>query len=325
MSDWWVMIEAEHPEVHEHVVIGPFGSEAAAGAHLEHSLEVQGMVADDAIDAWVGDDRAVFTSVRAWADAKDNWGVYEPVPDEGHPLVEPTPVYAQAAVTDEGHPPVESTLVDAQAAAVLPSRGVVVLEVSRGLPEVLACPWVAGHVDTVDVGAWGPLAGGPGAAHTLDGPGAARVLAATCQDNGWQHGSLELSAVDWFDDQALTAAAPQAAWAAFCHDGTEQPGLWLGHCPIHGLVEAAHHDGDVMVPARWADGARRYGAEEQAVTRILAVLDDLAGTPSGRWNAGRLVDELSPAARRLATQQVLPGTPATAMWPPVAGHGRGLR
>lgn len=79
----WILIEAEDPERFEHVVIGPFADQATAIAHLEDSLQVQGMCQDDAIDAWAVDhDRDKDSATKAWVRAGEPWGLYQPVGDD---------------------------------------------------------------------------------------------------------------------------------------------------------------------------------------------------------------------------------------------------
>ena len=83
----WILIEAECPARFEHVVIGPFDTEERGAAHLQDSLQVQGMCDDDAIDAWAVDcDAAKDATTAAWTAAGENWGLYRPVRDDevGH-------------------------------------------------------------------------------------------------------------------------------------------------------------------------------------------------------------------------------------------------
>ena len=79
----WILLEAEYPQRFEHVVIGPFAAEATAGAHLQDSLQVQGMCQDDVIDAWtVDNDRDKDTATAAWDAAGEPWGLYRVVRDD---------------------------------------------------------------------------------------------------------------------------------------------------------------------------------------------------------------------------------------------------
>ena len=79
----WILLEAEHPQRFEHVVIGPFADETTAVEHLQNSLQVQAMCQDDAIDAWTVDhDRDKDTAIGAWDAAGEPWGRYRPVGDD---------------------------------------------------------------------------------------------------------------------------------------------------------------------------------------------------------------------------------------------------
>jgi hypothetical protein len=79
----WILVEAEHPENYEHVVCGPFDTEAEAVHHLQDSLQVQGWCDDDALDAWVVEtDTDKDDVVRQWAKHGDNWGLYVPIRDD---------------------------------------------------------------------------------------------------------------------------------------------------------------------------------------------------------------------------------------------------
>lgn len=217
------------------------------------------------------------------------------------------------------------------------SRGFASLQVAEGLPEVLACPWVASHASAVDPGEY--------AGRELDG--SAEAVAAfllSCADKGYDRGVIDLEGVNWFDDAALIAAAPQAAWQVYLGVETEQPGLWLACTPGTGLVEASHVDHDVMVPVSWADPGTRTGDEERHLDRITAARAALEGMPQGRWHAGQprpgATPTTVPASRAPAagsgldplelvgprgqalrvTQPVIPGTPTTPMRPPTPGR-----
>lgn len=213
------------------------------------------------------------------------------------------------------------------------SRGFASLQVAAGLPEVLACPEVAAHASEVEPHAE-PV-------HALGDSHDVEAFIQTARDQGWTRGVVDLEGVTWFDDAALIAAAPQAAWQVYLGVDTEQPGLWLAYTPGTGLVEASHVDHDVMVPVGWADPGTRAGAEERHLARITTVRAALAGMPQGRWRAGGPVPEVE--ALRLApegvnqepgprpggpmlrvTQPVNPGTAAAAPTRPHA-PGRSVR
>lgn len=77
----WIVIEAEHPETYEHVVVGPFETAEAAATHLD-SVQVDGFCEDDAIDCHTVTSDAARDKVTAvWTQAGDYWGVYKPIPD----------------------------------------------------------------------------------------------------------------------------------------------------------------------------------------------------------------------------------------------------
>ena len=158
------------------------------------------------------------------------------------------------------------------------SRGFASLQVAAGLPEVLACPEVAAHAREVEPHAE-PV-------HALGDLHDVEAFIQTARDQGWTRGVLDLEDVNWFDDAALIAAAPQAAWQVYLGVETEQPGLWLAYTPGTGLVEASHVDHDVMVPVGWADPGTRTGAEERHLARITTVRAALEGMPQGRGQAG---------------------------------------
>ena len=149
------------------------------------------------------------------------------------------------------------------------SRGFASLQVAQGLPEVLACPEVAAHSSEVEPHAE-PV-------HALGDSHEVEAFIQTARDQGWTRGVLDLEGVNWFDDAALIAAAPQAAWQVYLGVDTEQPGLWLAYTPGTGLVEARHVDHDVMVPVGWADPGTRTGAEERHLAGITTVRAALAG------------------------------------------------
>ena len=143
---------------------------------------------------------------------------------------------------------------------------------------MLACPEVAAHASEVEPHAE-PV-------HALGDRHDVEAFIQTARDQGWTRGVVDLEGVNWFDDAALIAAAPQAAWQVYLGVDTEQPGLWLAYTPGTGLVEASHVDHDVMVPVGWADPGTRTGAEERHLARITTVRAALAGMPQGRWRAG---------------------------------------
>lgn len=178
------------------------------------------------------------------------------------------------------------------------SRGFASLDVAAGLPDVLGCRWVADHADEVEPA----------------GPDA---------------GVIDLDGVNWFDDQALIAAAPGACWQAFLGVETEQPGLWLAYTPGTGLVEGHHADHEVMIPAEWAHPAGRTPAGESQLARITAVRDTLGALTSIGAGAvpppptpvvgGRTISPSPPPVAR-HTQPVLPGSPGAPMRRPAAGQ-----
>ena len=140
------------------------------------------------------------------------------------------------------------------------SRGSAVIEVAAGLPEVLSCPWVAEHAvefESLDGRQYVSLIQPPG-----DQTNLIELVA------GHDHGTVHLDDVNWFDDAALLAAAPDASWQAYIGLHTEQSGLWLAYTPVTGLVEGSHLDHDVMIPVEWANPATRTGAQEAQLARI---------------------------------------------------------
>lgn len=163
-------------------------------------------------------------------------------------------------------------------------RGSVVIEVVAGLADVLACRYVAEHTTMVfdDADTWVP---GPGdvadkVAHRPGGWGDV-----TC-------GRVELGEVNWFDDQALIVAAPNAVWQAFVSRETEQPNLWLAYHPRTGLVEGSHLDHEVMVPATWAHPGARSGDAQRYLARIRAVQALLTGPPPAVAEPGALLRQV---------------------------------
>lgn len=84
VASFWIVIEAEHPERYEHVVLGPFESREDATHHLLYSAQVDGYCEDDAIDCAVLNDAGKDREVARWDQAGEPWGTYAPcTEDEG--------------------------------------------------------------------------------------------------------------------------------------------------------------------------------------------------------------------------------------------------
>jgi hypothetical protein len=204
------------------------------------------------------------------------------------------------------------------------SRGSAVIEVAAGLPEILACPWVAEHAVEFE-----PTGGGP-YVNLIQSPGDQTNL--TDLVTGHDHGSVHLDDVNWFDDAALIAAAPDASWQAYIGLDTEQAGLWLAYTPTTGLVEASHIDHDVMVPVDWANPADRTWAQEAQVARITTVRAALAApgidgpprNPGSGITAHTSASAVPGSPTVRLTQPVPPTTPAT-MPATTRTTGRSLR
>jgi hypothetical protein len=204
------------------------------------------------------------------------------------------------------------------------SRGSAVIEVAAGLPEVLACPWVAEHAIEFE-----PTDGGPYVSLIrLPGDGTSLTDLVTGHDQGTVH----LDDVNWFDDAALLAGAPGASWQAFIGLDTEQAGLWLAYTPATGLVEGSQIDHDVMIPVEWANPATRTREVQAQLARITTVrssltageVDALPRTPGSGMavHDGGWALPGSPTVR--LTQPVPPSTPAP-IRPATPNPGRSLR
>jgi hypothetical protein len=198
------------------------------------------------------------------------------------------------------------------------SRGSAVIEVAAGLPAVLTCPWVAEHAvefEPLDGGRYVSLIDSPG-----DGTSMADLVA------GHDHGVVHLDDVNWFDDAALIAAAPDASWQAFVGLDTEQAGLWLAYTPATGLVEGSHIDHDVMVPVEWANPATRTREVQAQLARIATVRAALAARIDGppRTPASTSATAL-PGRKTVRLTQPVPSTTAALMPPPTPTAGRSLR
>ena len=135
---------------------------------------------------------------------------------------------------------------------------------------------------------------------------------------GHDHGTVHLDDVNWFDDAALLAAAPDASWQAYIGLDTEQSGLWLAYTPATGLVEGSHIDHDVMIPVEWANPATRTGAQEAQLARIATVRAALAApgidapprTPASGITVRTSASAVPGSPTRRLTQPVPPTTPA---------------
>jgi hypothetical protein len=197
------------------------------------------------------------------------------------------------------------------------SRGPASVQVASGLPEVLGCRWIAEHASAVQ----------PTESVVLreqDGVDDVAAFVLTCWDKGYEQATIDLADVNWFNDAALVAEAPDASWQAFLGSDTEQPGLWLAYTPTTGLVEGTHIDHEVVIPLSWAHPARRTGAEEAQLARITAVVDALHATQADPVGLGDSTPQAvaGPPATRMATP-TQPDTP-TAATPPVGPRGRGI-
>jgi hypothetical protein len=199
-----------------------------------------------------------------------------------------------------------------------------VIEVAAGLPEVLACPWVAEHAIEFE-----PTDGGPYVSLIrLPGDGTSLTDLVTGHDQGTVH----LDDVNWFDDAALLAAAPGASWQAFIGLDTEQPGLWLAYTPTTGLVEGSHIDHDVMIPVDWANPVTRTREVQAQLARITTVRSALAAPgidarprPAASGIAVHTSASALPGSLTLRLTQPAPPTTPAPIRPPTPDAGRSLR
>lgn len=123
------------------------------------------------------------------------------------------------------------------------AQGRIEVHVTQGLSRIAAVPWISPHLEELR-----PL--------------------------GPQAGSMTLTGVTTLDAEALQAAAPDAAWQAFCNPDTATPNRWTGYHPVTGTVEAHHVDGQILVTRR-GSAPRATGAADHLarLTQLLHLLD----------------------------------------------------
>lgn len=81
-AGFYVAVQRLHPEDWEHVIIGPFDTEAAADAYLMDSIQVQALVEDDCEDAWVTDAEGAAETVADWVVDEQRWEQHLPVVED---------------------------------------------------------------------------------------------------------------------------------------------------------------------------------------------------------------------------------------------------
>ena len=89
-------------------------------------------------------------------------------------------------------------------------------------------------------------------------------------------GQFTLTGVAELPVDGLIAAAPQAAWQAFCGQDTVTPNLWVGYHPAIGLAEADQVDGELVVTLTDAHAAAddpHVRARLDRLTQITGLLD----------------------------------------------------
>ena len=173
--------------------------------------------------------------------------------------------------------------------------GRVQLEVSNGLDQILAHPWIRDHLEE------------------LVRPDGSRAA-----------GYLSLVSVHDVDTTGLIAAAPDAAWQAYCGLDTDTPNLWLGYHPSTGLLEADHVDGVLLVPLTSAAPDLRTPAADAHLRRLTTLVDLLDASWAGTRPTSidqTAVDPLTGRDRRRGTRwhrcPTTYGThPVTPMEPP---------
>jgi hypothetical protein len=121
--------------------------------------------------------------------------------------------------------------------------GRIELHVTHALPRIAAVPWIGAHLE--ELRPLGPEAGG-----------------------------ITLTGVTTLDAEALQAAAPDAAWQAFCNPDTATPNRWTGHHPVTGTVEAHHVDGQIVVSRRGrAPRSTGTADHQERLTQLVRLLD----------------------------------------------------